>query len=120
MPLSLGVLVLAGLALDRSPAGADLGRRTVAGAAVVMALGQALAVRHALGLERLRSPSVDAGLWHPPPDALVVLLAVLGWLAVGLYVASTGTRRGVTLSAGPGVSGGGGDSSAGVQERLVT
>ena len=112
MPLSLGVLLLAGLALDRSPCARRLGRRTVVAGTALLAVGQALAVRHAVDLERLRSPSVAGHLWHPPPDGLVVLMSVLGWLAVGAYVASTGSRRGVTSSAGAGVPARRGDPSA--------
>jgi predicted membrane protein DUF2142 len=82
MPVSLGVLLLAGLALDRAGTLRHPGRRVLVAAGALFAAGQAVAVVHVLRMEAATSPSVAAGLWHPPSEVLVGALTVLGWLLV--------------------------------------
>jgi hypothetical protein len=82
LPFSVGVLVLCGLALDRTTASP---RRAVLGAAVALfAVGQLLAVLHVLGEQRRVSPSVALGLWSPPSPWLVASLVLLGWAVVAV------------------------------------
>jgi hypothetical protein len=118
MPVSLGVLLLAGLALDRVGTLRHPGRRMLVAAGALFAVGQAVAVVHVLRMEAAASPSVAAGLWHPPSELLVVALTVLGWL---LVTASLPARAGAVEAtsdrppdpqpaASPGAA----------QERLVT
>jgi hypothetical protein len=78
MPLSVGILVLGGLALDRSGAVLTRGRLLVAAGAVTA--GQLVAVLHVLREQARVSPSVAAGLWQAPSPWLVGGLTVLGCL----------------------------------------
>jgi hypothetical protein len=117
MPLSLGVLLLAGLALDRAGTLRHPGRRVLAAAGALFAAGQAAAVLHVLRLEARTSPSPAAGLWHPPSELLVVALTVLGWL---LVAASLPARDPTVPVAGRRHEPEPAASRSGAQERLVT
>jgi hypothetical protein len=83
MPFSVGLLVLAGLALDlRGAAGPRRPVRVVLGGAFVV--GQLVAVLAVLAQQTRVSPSVAAGLWSPPSWSLVAVLTLLGWGVVAL------------------------------------
>ena len=101
MPFSVGLLVLAGLALDlrgaaapRRPVGVVLGGAFVA--------GHLVAVLAVLAQQARVSPSVAAGLWAPPPWSLVAVLTLVGWGVVALALrglATVDVRRSGTLGA---------------------
>lgn len=85
LPFGVGVLVLAGLALDQARVRLRPAVR-IAGLAA-FALGQLVEVLHVLDLERRVSPSVAAGLWSAPSPWLVGALTVAGWALVGTALA---------------------------------
>jgi hypothetical protein len=85
MPFSAGLLVLAGLALDRRRAtGPRPPVRVLLGTAFVT--GQLVAVLAVLAQQRRVSPSVATGSWSPPAWWLVVALTLVGWSVVTLAV----------------------------------
>jgi hypothetical protein len=96
MPLSVGILVLGGLALDR--AGAVLTRGRLLAAAAAVTAGQLVAVLDVLREQTRVSPSVAAGLWHAPGPWLVGGLTLLGWALVTRAVLHDAQER----AAGPG------------------
>jgi hypothetical protein len=97
MPFSVGVLVLAGLALDRVPGAGALARTPSRVATLVgMALfgaGQLVAVLYVLDMQRRVSPSVEAGLWSAPSPWLVGALTLAGWALVTVALLRAGGPR---------------------------
>jgi hypothetical protein len=84
MPFGVGMLLLAGLALDRTTR--FPGRAPVALALAGFATGQLVAVLHVLSGQRAVSPSVALGLWTPPGPWAVAALTLGGWALVGVGV----------------------------------
>ena len=83
IPFGVGMLILAGLALDLRHGLRPPPHPVLAGALAAFALGQLIAVLHVLEQQRQVSPSVTLGLWTPPSPWLVGLLTVGGWALVG-------------------------------------
>ncbi len=112
LPLSLGVTVLCGLALD-GVAWTRRGAVAVAAGGALFVAGHVVAVLAVLDQQRRVSPSVAAGLWHPPSAWLVLGLTLLGWavLAGGLLARSGAADASLPEPAAPGRA---------AQERLVT
>lgn len=86
IPFGVGILVLAGLALDLRKDLRPPPPPVVAAVLAAFALGQLVAVLHVLAQQRQVSPSVALGLWSPPSPWLVGLLTLGGWLLVGASV----------------------------------
>lgn len=86
IPFGVGILVLAGLALDLRHELRPPPRPVLAAVLAAFALGQLLAVLHVLAQQRQVSPSVALGLWSPPSPWLVGLLTLGGWLLLGAFV----------------------------------
>ncbi len=94
LPFSLGLVVLAGLALER------LGDHTwsaapwVLGAVGVFTVGQAVAALSVLNSQRRDSPSVALGLWNVPSPWLVGGLVVGGWIVLSVGFLTLRPARG--------------------------
>ena len=86
IPFGVGLLVLAGLALDLHRGLRAPPRPVLAVGCATFGLGQLVAVLHVLAEQRQVSPSVAVGLWTPPSPWLVGLLTLVGWLLVGSSV----------------------------------
>ena len=84
LPFSLGLVVLAGLALER------LGPLTLAahpwllGGLSLVGVGQVVNVLSVLDSQSRESPSVALGLWHVPSPWLVGTVASVGWAVMSL------------------------------------
>jgi hypothetical protein len=87
IPFSVGLIVLAGLALDRHPPATGRTERTVLVLGVLAyALGHLVDVAAVLGDQRAQSPSVTLGLWSPPGAWVVALLIVGAWATMAAVV----------------------------------
>ncbi|WP_148045012.1 DUF2142 domain-containing protein [Nocardioides marmorisolisilvae] len=76
LPYSLGLLLLAGQALDSRPRGPH--RLLIAGAATFTAIATYVALSRVLDIERGVSPSYASGAWNAPSAILVLSLALVG------------------------------------------
>jgi hypothetical protein len=113
MPFGVGMLLLAGLALDRTTR--FPGRAPVALALAGFATGQLVAVLHVLSGQRAVSPSVALGLWTPPGPWAVAALTLGGWALVGVGVLR---RNGSSVSESAAGRRGNPRGSAGILPRL--
>jgi Predicted membrane protein (DUF2142) len=92
IPFGVGILVLAGLALDLRQELRPPSRPVLVAVFAAYVIGQLVAVLHVLAQQRQLSPSVAMGLWTPPSPWLVGLLTVGGWFLVGTSVLRQGVR----------------------------
>jgi hypothetical protein len=86
LPFSVGLIVLAGLALDRGPVVTRTAQRLLLVGVAVYAVGHVLDVTAVLRDQRLKSPSVALGLWNPPSAWLVAAITILGWALLATAV----------------------------------
>jgi uncharacterized membrane protein YkvI len=84
IPLHVGAVLLAGLALDKPARTSRRAVVPVVAATIAVVLAQAVSIVHVLLTERARSPLSGTDEWPAPPVAAVVsltLLCLASWLA---------------------------------------
>ncbi|MGZ4553591.1 MAG: hypothetical protein ACXVXQ_08905 [Mycobacteriaceae bacterium] len=69
LPFSMGFFLLGGLALERARPAHRLLPAACVSAGVLLSIAQVASVLRVLAMERRVSPSIAAGLWHPPSMA---------------------------------------------------
>ena len=92
MPLSLGVILLAGLALDRPACRVTTRPGWLFLGGLLWAIGHTIVVVDVLDSLRRVSPSVAGGLWHVPSPWLVGALMLASWAVMGLALWSPFSR----------------------------
>jgi hypothetical protein len=83
LPWGLGLVVLAGVALDRRGPQHPLPRPWLPVAVGAYGFGQAVCAISVRSFEKGESPSVALGLWHVPSPWLLGLLVLAGWAVLG-------------------------------------
>jgi predicted membrane protein DUF2142 len=94
LPFSVGLLLLCGLALERSALAHRLARPALACGGLVLFIANAVGITHVLAMERSMSPQFGTSTWHTPATWMVVLLMAVGWLCWANAVRLTAKRSG--------------------------